>query len=117
MKSILKLAFAVGLSVAAGSAPAPAQTVVLDGLGSSAFFLEAGLAANYSGGAINAPCVWSENTNAVVATDSSTGSSLTDKGSAWVAWTKGSDGTCATAGNIYGNATSLIPPHLPAPRA
>ncbi|MGA3129897.1 MAG: hypothetical protein ABSD59_03795 [Terracidiphilus sp.] len=101
MKSILRIAFAIGLAAVASAASATAQTVVLDGLGSSAYFLQAGLGASYSGGAINAPCVWSEKNGSVVATDTSTGTSLTDSGNAWVAWTKGSDGTCATAGSIY----------------
>jgi hypothetical protein len=60
MKSILRIAFAIGLAAVASAASATAQTVVLDGLGSSAYFLQAGLGASYSGGAINAPCVWSE---------------------------------------------------------
>jgi hypothetical protein len=104
MKSILKLAFTVVLAVAACSTLANAQTysVVLDGLGSSAYFLQAGLGANYSGGGINAPCVWSMNTSThgvtpVTATDTSTGSSFTDTGNAWVAWTTGGGtGTCAS---------------------
>jgi hypothetical protein len=103
MKGILKIAFAACLAVAAGSASVKAQTVVLDGLGSSGLFLELGLGASSSTGALRASCVWSENTNTAVATDTSvsTTSPGVDKGSAWVAWTKGSDGTCATAGNIY----------------
>lgn len=96
MKNILKFAFAVGLAAAAGAASATAQTVVLDGLGSSAYFLEAGLGANYSGGPINAPCMWSESTSSVVASDTSSGSALTDTGNAWVAWTKGTGGSCAS---------------------
>jgi hypothetical protein len=103
MKGILKFAFVACLAVVAGSASAKAQTVVLDGLGSSGLFLELGLGANSSAGTIHAACVWSENTNAAVATDTSLSTTTPgiDKGSAWVAWTKGSDGTCATAGNIY----------------
>src|ERR1700753_761205 len=101
MKGILKFAFAACLAVVAGSASVKAQTVVLDGLGSSGLFLELGLGANSSSGTIHAACVWSENTNTAVATDTSVSTTAPgiDKGSAWVAWTKGSDGTCATAGN------------------
>ncbi|AEU37443.1 hypothetical protein [Granulicella mallensis] len=103
MKGILKFAFVACLAVVAGSASAKAQTVVLDGLGSSGLFLELGLGANSSAGTLHAACVWSENTNTAIATDTSLSTTTPgiDKGSAFVAWTKGSDGTCATAGNIY----------------
>ncbi|MBB5066079.1 hypothetical protein [Granulicella mallensis] len=104
MKGILKFAFVACLAVVAGSASVKAQTVVLDGLGSSGLFLELGLGANATTtGGINASCVWSENTNTAIATDTSLSTTTPgiDKGSAFVAWTKGSDGTCATAGNIY----------------
>jgi hypothetical protein len=105
MKGILKFAFVACLAVVAGSASVKAQTVVLDGLGSSGLFLELGLGANSNFGTIHAACVWSENTNAVAASDYSLSgnpsSVLQDKGSAWVAWTKGADGTCATAANVY----------------
>ena len=97
MKGILKVVFAAGLAVVAGSASVKAQTVTLNGLGSSALFLELGLGANAPTGAINASCVWSENTNSAAANDTSTGSTLSDKGSAWVAWTTGG-GTCAVPG-------------------
>lgn len=97
MKGILKFAFAVCLASVAGSASVKAQTVTLNGLGSSGLFLELGLGANAPTGAINASCVWSENTNSAVANDTSTGSTLTDKGSAWVAWTT-AGGTCAVPG-------------------
>ena len=101
MNRFLKVVFAVCLAVVAGSVSVKAQTVVLDGLGSSAMFFELGLGANDSHGAINAPCVWSENTNTttstVFATDTSTGKSLTDKGNSWVAWTTGG-GTCTAPG-------------------
>ncbi|WP_158822777.1 hypothetical protein [Granulicella sp. S156] len=97
MKGILKFAFAVCLASVAGSASVKAQTVTLNGLGSSGLFLELGLGANAPTGAINASCVWSENTNSVQANDTSTGSTLSDKGSAWVAWTTGG-GTCAAPG-------------------
>jgi len=100
MKAILKFAFAVCLASVAGSASVKAQTVELNGLGSSGLFLELGLGANDSAGGINAPCVWSENTNTVQANDTSTGSTLSDKGSAWVAWTKGT-GTCAAPATGY----------------
>jgi len=97
MNSILKVAFAACLAIAAGSVSAKAQTVELNGLGSSGLFLQLGLGANDSTGKIDAPCVWSENTNTAYATDTNSGSTLTDKGSAWVAWTTGG-GSCAVPG-------------------
>ncbi|AEU37434.1 hypothetical protein [Granulicella mallensis] len=96
MNRFLKSAFAVCLVlvVVAGSASVKAQTVLLDGLGSSGLFLQLGLGANSSSGTIHAPCVWSENTNIVAANDFSVSGNpstpLKDAGSAWVAWTTGS---------------------------
>jgi hypothetical protein len=100
LKNFLKVSLVVGAAVAALSLQASAQTVQLNALGSSAFFLESGLGANYSKGAINAPCVWSENTSIVFATDTSVTPSAVDKGNAWVAWTKGT-GTCAAPAGTY----------------
>jgi hypothetical protein len=71
-----------------------APTVAFNGLGSSALFLEAGLAASSPTAGIGATCVWSSRGAAgavVTATDTSAGS-LTDSGNAWVAWTPGSGG-------------------------
>lgn len=97
MKNSLKVVLAAGVAFAAMSNHAGAQTVAIKGLGSSALFLEAGLgASSATAGSIHATCVWSENTSSVVATDTSTGSSLTDAGSAWVAWTTGTGGSCAS---------------------
>jgi hypothetical protein len=98
MRNILKVALASCAVSAAMATPVKAQTVELTGLGSSAYFLEAGLGANYASGAINAPCVWSENTSTVTATDTSVSPSAVDTGNAWVAWTKGT-GTCAAPGS------------------
>lgn len=101
MRNSSKLAIAACAAIAAMSTQVKAQTVVLTGTGSSAYFLESGLGANYSGGLINAPCVWSESTKSVVATDTTVTPAAIDTGNAWVAWTKGSSGDCTTASNIY----------------
>jgi len=95
MKHLLKVAVAVFAVIAAISMQAKAQTVVLTGLGSSAYFLESGLGANYSSGLIKASCVWSENTSTVTAKDTSVSPAATDTGNAWVAWTTGTGGSCA----------------------
>lgn len=99
MKNLLKITLAVGVA-ATLSGYAKAQTVAVKGLGSSGLFLELGLGASSSTtGSIHATCVWSENTNSVVATDTSiSGSSLTDTGNAWVAWTPGT-GSCTAPGS------------------
>lgn len=107
MRNLLKVAIAVCAALAAMSTQVKAQTVVLTGTGSSAYFLESGLGANNPNGAINAPCVWSESTKSVVATDTSaqvtnpSANASIDTGNAWVAWTMGSSGDCTTATNIY----------------
>jgi hypothetical protein len=98
MKTLLKITLAVGIATAL-SGYAKAQTVAVKALGSSGVFLELGLGASSpTHGTINAICAWSENSSSVVATDTSTGSSLTDTGNAWVAWTPGT-GTCAAPGS------------------
>lgn len=94
-----KLVLALSLSLAsmplALTSNAHAQTVVLNGLGSSALFLEAGLGTTKS--PISAQCWWTGNngaSNAVIATDTKGGQTVTDAGNAWVAWTTGG-GTCS----------------------
>lgn len=111
-KSLLKASLVIGAAAAALSLQASAQTVQLQVVGSSAFFLEAGLGANFSSGPINAPCVWSA-TSGVSATDSTVSPAALDSGSAWVAWTKGTGGTCASPASdalIYGylNTDSVV---------
>jgi len=90
----------IALSVNA-NAQTPTANIVLNGLGSSALFLEAGLGATTT--PISATCVWSSNnnpsatpSNVVQATDSTVTPAESDAGNAWVAWTTGSGGTCDT---------------------
>lgn len=88
--SILVLA-AVLLALPARS---HAQSPLLNGIGSSGLFLELGEAA-YAGTA--GTCAWSTSTSHdVVATDTTSGSSLTDTGNAWVVWVPVSPNTCST---------------------
>jgi hypothetical protein len=98
VKNLLKASFAVGAVLVALSANSQAQTVAVNGLGSSAIFLELGLAASSATTAtpagLGATCLWTENVNSVVATDTSATGSLQDKGNAFVAWTPGT-GTCS----------------------
>ena len=96
MKNGLKGSLAVAAALIAGSASLAAQSVNVNGLGSSALFLELGLGASTSS-TIGASCVWSTNTSGtVVATDTSLGASSprTDSGNAFVAWTPGTGGSC-----------------------
>jgi hypothetical protein len=118
LKKFLKVSLVIGAAVASLSLSANAQTVKLNIIGSSAYWLEAGLGANFSGtvsnpGLIKATCVWSENTNTVAATDTSVSPSAVDKGSAWVAWTTGTGGTCAAPSSsslvyAYLNTDSVV---------
>jgi hypothetical protein len=79
-----------------------AQTV-FNAIGSSALFLELGEAA-YSHSA--ASCAWSTGTSGkVVATDTASGTSLTDTGNAWAVWVPTTGNTCATnaaPATVYG---------------
>ena len=105
LKNFLKASLVIGAAMASLSLQAKAQTVKLNIVGSSAFWLEAGL------GAHNLPltCVWSENTNTVSAKDGS----AVDAGSAWVEWTPGTGGTCTTPSSssmvyAYLNTDSVV---------
>ena len=102
MKNFVKGLFVAAIAFTALSATSKAQTVAINAVGSSAQFLELGEAAVQSS-TLAASCVWSTGTNnIVVATDNTlTGSTnpavvdpgpRTDTGSAWIAWTPGSNG-------------------------
>jgi hypothetical protein len=100
MRVMTKL-FGIAMALAAFTVTGHAQTVVFNAIGSSAQFLEAGLAAGSattaSPAGLGATCVWSKssaNTGAVEATDPTT--SQAESGNAWIAWTPGTGGTCAT---------------------
>jgi hypothetical protein len=96
MKTLLKVSMALGIAAASlSTVPVQAQAVQVKALGSSALFLEIGLGAHFNGsGGLNASCVWS---GTAVATDKSiTGTSLTDSGNTWVAWTTGTGGSCSS---------------------
>jgi hypothetical protein len=83
------------------AAASNAQTRTINMIGSSGLFLESGEAA-YSEYESPLACAWSTGTSGlVVATDTSTGSSLTDTGNSWVVWVPSGSNTCAT------NATPL----------
>jgi hypothetical protein len=97
MKNLCKVSLAVAIAAAAFSTLAQAQTVELNGLGSSAMWLQLGIAAA-DDSAIGASCVWSETSNSVSASDTQAAANKPDKGSAWVAWTQStaSGSTCQT---------------------
>jgi len=94
VKNLLKALLIPAVVLCALSVNVHAQSTKFNAIGSSAIFLEVGEAA-YSKSA--ASCAWSTGTNGqVVATDTSTGSSLTDTGAAWVVWVPSGTNTCAT---------------------
>ncbi len=98
MNNILKGSLVLALALGALNASAGAQTAAFNALGSSAIFLELGLATvtptTSSPAGLGVPCVWSG--AGAVAKDTSTPTSLTDTGNAFVAWTTGATGgTCA----------------------
>jgi hypothetical protein len=100
VKNFFKVFFILGLALSALNAEANAQTVAMNALGSSAIFLELGLAASSATTAtpagLGATCLWTG--SGAVATDNSTGTNLTDTGNAFVAWTPVS-GSCTTSGS------------------
>jgi hypothetical protein len=71
-----------------------AQSPLLNGIGSSGLFLEVGEAAFAGAGGT---CAWSTSTaSLVVATDTSTGSALTDTGNSWVVWVPTGGNDCSS---------------------
>ncbi|MBB6145700.1 hypothetical protein HNQ77_003661 [Silvibacterium bohemicum] len=111
LKNFLKMSFVMGLA-AASLSQVHAQTVSLQIVGSSAYFLEAGLGAHLSTGPINASCLWSASSG-VSATDTTVTPNAVDSGSAWVAWTPGTGGTCASPASTsviyaYLNTDSVV---------
>ncbi len=96
MKKLVKTlshALAAAVVLVGLAASANAQTVEVNGLGSSALFLEAGLgAATQLGGS----CVWSTATNGVVVATDPTVAGTTDTGATWVAWTPSAQPASAT---------------------
>jgi len=106
--------FAVAAALVVLSSGANAQTVEMKGLGSSALFLESGLAASNTTGMspISASCVWSSNGSVagstVAATDTKDGGSgVQDSGNAWVAWTPSSQPASATTCANITSATQV----------
>jgi len=88
---------AVLLCVAAN---ANAQTVAMNGIGSSALFLEMGQAAALSP-AIGASCVWTHaSSGGASALDGRAGVPGPEGGQIWIAWQPGS-GTCAAPAGTY----------------
>jgi hypothetical protein len=72
-----------------------AQSPLFNAIGSSGLTIELGEAAVSLNPTTS--CVWSTTTSGtVVATDTSTGSSLTDSGNSWVVWVPASGNNCAT---------------------
>ena len=112
MKHFIKGLAVLTVSLSALSASSSAQTVAFQGIGSSAIFLELGLAASTSTGAspagLGATCLWTTKTSGVVvATDGSTnGGGKTDTGNAFVAWTP-VGGSCSTV-----NSSTVIYSYL-----
>lgn len=95
-KLVLSLSLSLAAMPLALTSNAHAQSVVLNGLGSSALFLEAGLGTTLS--PVGAQCWWTGNNsssagNVVTATDTKNSPAVADSGNAWVAWTTGG-GSC-----------------------
>lgn len=95
MKSV-KLLLGGACLLLAASGSMKAQTVAVNGLGSSALFLALGQSAASSSAGVGATCVWSTSaSNVVVAVDTSV-TSDNETGSAWIAWTPGTGGSCTS---------------------
>lgn len=114
MKHCLKIssfAFALALAALASNANAQTYSVQLNALGSSALFLEAGLAASHDA-TIGATCIWTSDgsTSGTVASasDTSTSATLTDSGKSWVAWTPSTTSSSDTCANFYSADTVKI---------
>jgi hypothetical protein len=88
---------------------AHAQSVVFNGAGSSALFLELGEGATTNLKVGTTQCLWTSKSNGTTGayvTDPS--SSLIDAGQAWVAWKPGTDGTCSENSTNTNFSTSTV---------
>lgn len=103
MKTLTKSFLILATAFLGLSASSNAHAQVETGTGSSAMFLQLGEAAGSLTKSGTTECVWSSNTSTVVATDTSSGTTLTDTGNAWVAWAPGTSGcaSAASGGPIY----------------
>jgi len=93
------LALAVALAALSANSNANAQSVVFNGVGSSALYLELGQAAlslvsNTSHSPSGVGCLWTKGSGTVSATDPTTGQA--ENGQAWVAYSTGSTGSCSS---------------------
>jgi hypothetical protein len=98
MKLMKALLAVIALPLLVGTA-ATSQTVAVNGIGSSALFLEMGQAAALSP-TIGASCTWTKGSGTVSALDGRAGVGLTENGQVWVAWQPGT-GTCAAPAGTY----------------
>jgi len=81
-------------------ASANSQTIAVNGIGSSALFLELGQAASQTS-SIGAVCTWTASKGVAYATDTRTGVGYTEAGQFWVAW-KPTGTDCSTpTGSVY----------------
>jgi hypothetical protein len=88
VKNLIKAGLALVVALLALSATSQAQTVVFNGIGSSALFLEAGQATSATGSGIlpYPECIWTgASSSNVFATDPTV--NLIEKGQVWIAWT------------------------------
>ncbi len=83
---------AAALIALSASSHAHAQTLAVNGIGSSALFLELGQGATVA--PTNATCLWSYGKGAIQATDSTVSPAAVDAGQAWIEWTTGTGGSC-----------------------
>ena len=74
-------------------------TIAMNGLGSSALFLELGQAAALAP-SIGAPCTWTKGSGTVSALDGRAGVGTSENGQVWVAWQPGT-GTCLAPAGAY----------------
>lgn len=104
MKRIAIGLLSVAAVLLALPASSHAQSPDMNALGSSGLFLEIGEAA-FSGAGTSA-CAWSTKTSGdVVATDTSSGTTLTDTGNSWVVWVPSTGNNCssnATPASVWG---------------
>jgi hypothetical protein len=95
LKTLVRALLIPAVVLLALAANAHAQNPFFNGIGSSALTIELGEAAVSLNPTTS--CVWSTTTSGtVVATDTSTGSSLTDSGNSWVVWVPAAGNDCTT---------------------
>jgi hypothetical protein len=109
VKNFLKASLVSAVALFALTASSHAQTLVFNGAGSSALFLELGEAASASSTATPAglglTCIWTAKSGASTGLSANDSVSGVENGQSWIAWNPGTAGNNSTCGTTNSSTT------------